>query len=220
MLSNTALFSFKSRSNYYMRITFSGRYWTTSTSCEVSGGFSNSYGTKVSCVWEDTNTIVVSQFDAIDYNSNLARYRIKVMFRTTSYNTGVLYSVSASIDLYANYDAYISNRDTIFTLSTSTRTRRISRYISGSASGVATGDTASILTVNSVVSTASTLSISMTLTPSYTYSIDNDERFIFWTFAYHNFNLPLSWTSFSAVLTFSNGNTYSVASCITWLSVN
>lgn len=175
VIASTPLFSFKPGSNYYLRIAVVGRFWAVPSGCEVSGGVSNSYGQKPTCFWMNADTAVVYQFDAMDVNTNLGgRYRFKLMFTASSHTTGGLYPVSASVYLYANYEAYISALDTIFTLSTNSLDRRMTTVYGGTMNSYVMGDTASTLTINNLISTASTLYISMTLQPSYAYSFSSD----------------------------------------------
>lgn len=82
------------------------------------------------------------------------------------------------------------------------------------------GDTASTLTVNSLASTATTLSMSMTLSPSYAYDMMSTYRFMYWTFSFHNFNLPLTWTSVSVIITFPNGVLADVTPCMSFFSIH
>jgi len=64
-LSNTAYFSFVSGSNYYMLITVSEVFWTSSSYCEIAGGLENSYGGKPTCSWINWEQMLITNFDSI-----------------------------------------------------------------------------------------------------------------------------------------------------------
>lgn len=218
-LGSTANFAFLSGSNYYMRITTVGNFWTASGFCEVAGGLSNSYGGKPSCSWISSTQMLITGFDKIDYDAYLGTYRLKVMFTSSSYSTGVLYSVSGAIEMWTGPDAYNNLRETIFTLSaTNALDRRMSSVYQGIFSSINSGDLGTF-TVSTITTTSTSLYMSMSYNPAGTLSFSNDYVYMYWTFQVHNFKIP-AWSSIYAVLTYDSGYQLDVSSCMQYVSVN
>jgi hypothetical protein len=174
-LSSTTNFNFLLGSNYYLKIAITGVFFAYPTKCEISGGLSNSYGQKPTCIWISSTTMLINNFDNIDLNALLSRYRLKVMFASLAspdYTTGYLYPISAMLYLYSNYDAYYYSADTIFTLSTNSIDRRMTTIYYGPISSLYIS-AAGTLIVNSFTTTSTSVSMSLSYTPSSVISFSN-----------------------------------------------
>lgn len=219
-LGNTANFAFLSGSSYYMTVTISGIFWGWPTSCAISGGLSNSYGEKPVCSWISSNVLLISNFDRIDMDAYLGAYRLKIMFYSTWYWTGSLYSVSGAISMWSGIDAYNNGQDPIFSLtSTNSLNRAMSTYWSGTMSSWNTADNGAFK-VNSITSTSTTLSMSLSYNPTSWLYFTPDYSYWYWTFQIYNFNIP-AWSSISVSFTYDSGVTCAIpSSCMQYLSTN
>lgn len=163
--------------------------------------------------------MLITGFDKIDYDAYLGTYRLKVMFTSSSYSTGVLYSVSGAIEMWTGPDAYNNLRETIFTLSaTNALDRRMTSEYQGIFSSISSGDLGTF-TINSITSTSTSLYMSMSYNPAATLSFSNDYVRMFWTFQVYNFKIP-SWSSISANFTYDSGYVLDVSACMQYISVN
>lgn len=212
-LATTVNFAFLSGSNYYMRVTTVGNFWTASGYCEIAGGLSNSYGGKPSCSWIASNLMLITNFDSIDYDAHIGAYRLKLMFTSSGYSTGVLYAVSGAIEMWTGPDAYFNGRDTIFTLaSTNSLDRRMTTIWYGTISSLVMGDYGTFK-VETITSTSTSLYLSMTYNPAATLSFSTDYSYLYWTFQIHNFKIP-AWSAISAVFTWDSGYSLDVSTCM------
>lgn len=116
---------FRNNDNMVLSITWSPVYWGTTSSCSLLGGVvSTSMTSHALCTTTAANDVlIIKNFKGFETNPLLPtsnNIRIKILFKGTGLS-GLTSSSgrTATIRLYANYDAFINNYQAIVRGSTS-----------------------------------------------------------------------------------------------------
>ena len=199
----TALSNFvvESGDSFVMGFSFSSIWWGSVTACRFVGGLTNSNGQAVACTKVSDSYFYASNFNGFESNplvSSTTAQRVRVELTASTINNN---TITLTVELFANMDAYTQDYDRIFQKSCASYTPNYYDIVqNGNINGQAnSGDFILQKLTNSYIQGA--------FMPGWLLSWGGSSYYYRFQFNYRRFNFGSTCSVSNVILEFSSSST-------------